>query len=87
MPEGETFGLSCFLRMDDEAFHNYFTTDRALEAVIPSSRCPTGRRSAGRRIGRIPPKTGRNPNPRCGGAATTSIGGEVRILPRLRLIS
>ena len=32
-PEGETFGLSVFLRMGDDVFHTYFTTDRALEAV------------------------------------------------------
>lgn len=32
--EGETFGLSAFLRGDDGAiYHTYFTTDRALEAV------------------------------------------------------
>lgn len=32
-PEGETFGLSTFLRVGDDVFHTYFTTDRALEAV------------------------------------------------------
>lgn len=32
-PEGETFGLSVFLRDGDEIYHTYFTTDRALEAV------------------------------------------------------
>jgi predicted dithiol-disulfide oxidoreductase (DUF899 family) len=31
--EGETFGLSVFLRDADEAFHTYFTTDRALEVI------------------------------------------------------
>jgi predicted dithiol-disulfide oxidoreductase (DUF899 family) len=31
--EGETFGLSVFLRNGDAVFHTYFTTDRALEAV------------------------------------------------------
>lgn len=31
--EGETFGLSTFLRVGDDVFHTYFTTDRALEAV------------------------------------------------------
>ena len=31
--EGETFGLSTFLRVGDSIFHTYFTTDRALEAV------------------------------------------------------
>ena len=32
-PEGETFGLSVFLRMGDDVFQTYFTTDRALEAL------------------------------------------------------
>ncbi|MDB6152517.1 MAG: YCII-related domain protein [Chthoniobacteraceae bacterium] len=32
-PEGETFGLSVFLRNGGDIFHTYFTTDRALEAV------------------------------------------------------
>ena len=32
-PEGETFGLSVFLRMGDDIFQTYFTTDRALEAL------------------------------------------------------
>jgi hypothetical protein len=32
-PEGETFGLSSFLRVGDNVFHTYFTTDRALEAI------------------------------------------------------
>jgi len=31
--EGETFGLSAFLRLQNDVFHTYFTTDRALEAV------------------------------------------------------
>lgn len=31
--EGETFGLSVFLRAGDAVYHTYFTTDRALEAV------------------------------------------------------
>jgi predicted dithiol-disulfide oxidoreductase (DUF899 family) len=31
--EGETFGLSVFLRMGDGVFQTYFTTDRALEAL------------------------------------------------------
>jgi predicted dithiol-disulfide oxidoreductase (DUF899 family) len=31
--EGETFGLSAFLRDGDDVYHTYFTTDRALEAV------------------------------------------------------
>jgi predicted dithiol-disulfide oxidoreductase (DUF899 family) len=31
--EGETFGLSSFLRVDDDVFHTYFTTDRGLEAI------------------------------------------------------
>jgi predicted dithiol-disulfide oxidoreductase (DUF899 family) len=29
--EGETFGLSVFLRKGDDVFHTYFTTDRGLE--------------------------------------------------------
>ena len=32
-PEGETFSLSVFLRMGDDLFQTYFTTDRALEAL------------------------------------------------------
>src|SRR5215471_7802899 len=31
--EGETFGLSVFLRDSENVFHTYFTTDRALEAI------------------------------------------------------
>ena len=31
--EGETFGLSAFLRDGEKVFHTYFTTDRALEAI------------------------------------------------------
>ncbi len=31
--DGETFGLSVFLRNGDDVCHTYFTTDRALEAV------------------------------------------------------
>lgn len=31
--EGETFGLSVFLRDGESVYHTYFTTDRALEAV------------------------------------------------------
>lgn len=31
--EGETFGLSVFLRDGDAVYHTYFTTDRALEAA------------------------------------------------------
>ena len=32
-PEGETFGLSVFLRVGVDVFRTYFTTDRALEAL------------------------------------------------------
>ena len=31
--EGETFGLSAFLRDAEDVYHTYFTTQRALEAV------------------------------------------------------
>jgi predicted dithiol-disulfide oxidoreductase (DUF899 family) len=31
--EGETFGLSCFLRDGDAIYHTYFTTDRGVEPV------------------------------------------------------
>ena len=31
--EGETFGLSVFLREGDAVFHTYFTTDRGLEVI------------------------------------------------------
>jgi predicted dithiol-disulfide oxidoreductase (DUF899 family) len=31
--EGETFGLSVFLREGEDIFHTYFTTDRALEVI------------------------------------------------------
>jgi predicted dithiol-disulfide oxidoreductase (DUF899 family) len=31
--DGETFGLSAFLRDGKNVFHTYFTTDHALEAV------------------------------------------------------
>ncbi|MBV9390279.1 MAG: DUF899 domain-containing protein [Verrucomicrobia bacterium] len=31
--DGETFGLSVFLRIDDDVFQTYFTTDRALEVL------------------------------------------------------
>ena len=31
--EGETFGLSAFLRDGENIFHTYFTTDRAIEAI------------------------------------------------------
>jgi hypothetical protein len=31
--EGETFGLSVFLRQGDDVFHTYFTTDRGLEVI------------------------------------------------------
>ena len=34
LDEGETFGLSCFLRDDSDAvYHTYFTTDRGVEPV------------------------------------------------------
>jgi predicted dithiol-disulfide oxidoreductase (DUF899 family) len=31
--EGETFGLSVFLRDGDEVYHTYFTADRGLEVI------------------------------------------------------
>jgi len=34
--EGEHFGLSAFLRDGDTIYHTYFTSDRALEAVVAS---------------------------------------------------
>jgi len=33
--EGETFGLSVFLRDGDQVFHTYFTTDRGVETLGP----------------------------------------------------
>jgi predicted dithiol-disulfide oxidoreductase (DUF899 family) len=32
-PEGETFGLSVFIRDDDDVFHTYFTAGRGVEAL------------------------------------------------------
>jgi predicted dithiol-disulfide oxidoreductase (DUF899 family) len=32
-PEGETFGLSVFLRVGDNVFHTYFITDRGVEVL------------------------------------------------------
>jgi predicted dithiol-disulfide oxidoreductase (DUF899 family) len=34
--EGETFGLSVFLRDGDTVYHTYFTTDRGIEVVVSS---------------------------------------------------
>jgi predicted dithiol-disulfide oxidoreductase (DUF899 family) len=34
--EGETFGLSCFLRDGDAIYHTYFTSDRGIEVVVSS---------------------------------------------------
>ena len=34
--EGETFGLSVFLRDGDTIYHTYFTTDRGIEVVVSS---------------------------------------------------
>jgi predicted dithiol-disulfide oxidoreductase (DUF899 family) len=31
--DGESFGLSVFLRVDDEVFRTYFTTHRGVEAL------------------------------------------------------
>jgi len=50
--EGETFGLSAFLRYGENVFHTYFTTDRALEAIASNFSCSIGPFSAVRRNGR-----------------------------------
>ena len=34
--EGETFGLSCFLRDGDAVYHTYFTNQRGIEVVVSS---------------------------------------------------
>ena len=34
--EGETFGLSTFLRDGDSIYHTYFTSDRGIEVVVSS---------------------------------------------------
>jgi predicted dithiol-disulfide oxidoreductase (DUF899 family) len=34
--EGETFGLSVFLRDGNSVYHTYFTTDRGIEVVVSS---------------------------------------------------
>ncbi len=34
--EGETFGLSAFVRDGDKIYHTYFTTDRGIEVVVSS---------------------------------------------------
>ncbi len=34
--EGETFGLSVFLRDGDAIYQTYFTTDRGIEVVVSS---------------------------------------------------
>jgi predicted dithiol-disulfide oxidoreductase (DUF899 family) len=35
-PEGETFGLSVFLRKDDQVFQTYFTDARGVEGLVTS---------------------------------------------------
>jgi len=40
--EGETFGLSAFLRDGENVFHTYFTTDRASKQLTATLRCSIG---------------------------------------------
>jgi Bacterial protein of unknown function (DUF899) len=50
--DGETFGLSVFLREGDEVFRTYFTNGRGLRRTRTSGPSSTLRHSAGRRTGK-----------------------------------
>jgi predicted dithiol-disulfide oxidoreductase (DUF899 family) len=75
-PEGETFGLSTFLRVGGDVFHTYFTTDRGLEAVDTNFTLldwtPLGRQEKWEDSPAGWPK----PRLTCGGVATMSIESE-----------
>ena len=53
--DGETFGLSVFLREGDDVFRTYFTTHAASKRSAACGRSSTSRRSAVRRTGRTRP--------------------------------
>ena len=71
--EGETFGLSAFLRDGENVFHTYFTTIVLSKQLTATLRCSIGPFSAVRRNGRTRRPTGPSQHPTCGGAATTNI--------------
>jgi predicted dithiol-disulfide oxidoreductase (DUF899 family) len=70
--DGESFGLSVFLRDGDSIFRTYFTSQRGTEALGSVWTFSTSPRSAVRRTGRTHPPGTRRPSPTSGGAATTS---------------
>ena len=73
--DGETFGLSVFVRDGDEVFRTYFTNRRGLEGSAASGRSSTSHRWAGRRTGRTHRRGIHRAHRTTGGAATMSAWG------------
>jgi hypothetical protein len=71
--QGETFGLSVFLRDGDDVYRTYFTSGRGVEALasVWNVSRPDSARSAGG-VGKTRRPGGRRRRRTCGGAATTS---------------
>ena len=72
--EGETFGLSAFLRDGENVFHTYTSPPNVLSKQLPATlRCSIGPSSAVRSNGRTRRPAGPSQHHMCGGAATTNI--------------
>ena len=70
--EGETFGLSVFLRDGVDIYRSYFTSGRGVEALGSVWTFSTSLHSGGRESGRIRRRAGRKLRRTSGGAATMS---------------
>ena len=68
----EWHGTNVFLRDGDEVFRTYFIDARGDEALVSTWSSSTSPRTAARRSGRTPPRTGRRPRPTPGPAGMTS---------------
>jgi hypothetical protein len=71
--DGETFGLSVFMRDGDNVFRTYFTAGRRVEALGSTWTFLDLTPLAGRRPGRTGPRVGRRRRPMSGGVATTNM--------------
>jgi predicted dithiol-disulfide oxidoreductase (DUF899 family) len=69
-PDGETFGVSVFIRDSDDVYRTYFTNGRGARSSRTPGRSSTSPRSDARRPGRIPRPAIRRRRPTSGGAAT-----------------
>jgi hypothetical protein len=82
--DGETFGLSVFLRDGDNVYRTYFVAGRGVEALGSVwtflDLTPLGRQG---RPGKTHPRGTRRPRPTSGGAATTSTRDQVCAWARL----